>query len=68
MDALLGRYLTPTVILTDSSRGARRRRRRCAPPARRPLDQMVSEVRTLDDVVPRDAAEKIAEVAASARS
>ena len=64
MDALLGRYLTPTAILTDSEAEARAveaRLRGGAAPAAAP--SMIASIRSYDDVVPPDAAEKAAEVA-----
>jgi predicted exporter len=60
MDALLGTYVTPTVILTDSLEQARevgrvlRDEKKVAP-----LDALIASVRTLDDVVPTDQASKI---------
>ncbi len=53
MDALLGQYLTPTVILTDSSEAARALAEKLREDAAHaPLSEMVSNVRTLDDVLP----------------
>jgi predicted RND superfamily exporter protein len=62
MDVLLHRYLTPTAILTDSEAEARavEARLRAAGP---PLRDMIASIRSYDDVVPPDAAEKAAEVA-----
>jgi predicted RND superfamily exporter protein len=65
MDALLGRYLTPTVLLTDNEAEARAvaaRLREAA--ARPPLQGMIAQVRTYDDVLPPDQAAKQAEVEA----
>jgi predicted RND superfamily exporter protein len=60
MEALLGRYLTPTVILADDVDQARRiaariRAMREAPP----LSEHVASVRTIDDVLPPDQAVKL---------
>jgi uncharacterized protein len=60
MDALLGSYVTPTVILTDDPAQANAigdvlREERKHPP----LDALIASVRTLDDVVPTDQAHKI---------
>ncbi len=64
MDTLLGRYLTPTAILTDSEAEARavtaRLRAQAAHP---PLASMIASIRTYDDIVPPDEAEKQAELA-----
>jgi hypothetical protein len=65
MDALLGRYLTPTVLLTDSVAEARLvagRVREAA--ARPPLQGMIASIRTYDDVLPPDQDAKVAEVEA----
>jgi uncharacterized protein len=60
MDALLGSYVTPTVILADDPAQARAIGQRLEAEAREsPLDRMVARVRTLDDLVPRDQSEKI---------
>ena len=61
MDALLGSYVTPAVILTDDAEQARAigrvlREEKSAPP----LDRLLASVRTLDDVVPGDQDAKIA--------
>ncbi|HVV49080.1 MAG TPA: MMPL family transporter [Polyangia bacterium] len=64
MDTLLGRYLTPTVILTDSAAEARAVTARLrAEAAHPPLASMIASIRTWDDVVPPDEAEKQAELA-----
>jgi uncharacterized protein len=60
MDALLGSYVTPTVILTDDPDQARAvgrvlRDEKGSPP----LDALIASVRTLDDVVPTDQTRKI---------
>jgi|HubBroStandDraft_1064217.scaffolds.fasta_scaffold07473_5 uncharacterized protein len=61
MDALLGSYVTPTVILTDNVDQARTiaraiRERLHEPP----FESTIARVRTLDDVVPPDEERKIA--------
>jgi predicted RND superfamily exporter protein len=61
MDALLGTYVTPTVLLTDSPEQARAIGRVLADERKHPpLDGMIASVRTLDDVVPTDQGPKIA--------
>jgi predicted RND superfamily exporter protein len=62
MDGLLQRYLTPTAILTDSQAEADavEARLRAAGP---PLRDMIASIRSFDDLVPPDAAQKAAEVA-----
>jgi hypothetical protein len=61
MDDLLGTYVTPTVILADDPDEARaigrvlRKEEKVAP-----LDAMIANVRTLDDVVPTNQPAKIA--------
>ena len=63
MDRLLGRYLSPTVVLADSSEAATRlaeRLRRAA--AGPPLAGLVSEVRGPDNILPPDQEAKIKEV------
>jgi predicted exporter len=68
MDALLGQYLTPTVLLTDSPEQARlvetAARARLADPA---FGGMVSSIRAADDVLPVDQPAKIALVQAIRR-
>jgi predicted RND superfamily exporter protein len=63
MDALLGQYLTPLVMLTGSPEEtraiARELRKAMLTP---PLNDMVARVRTLDDLLPPDQAERQAEV------
>jgi hypothetical protein len=61
MDVLLHRYLTPTAILTDSAAEARavEARLRAAGP---PLRDMIASIRSYDDLVPPDAAEKADQV------
>jgi predicted RND superfamily exporter protein len=65
MDSVIGGYLTPTVLLTDSSEQAgavaARLRREVGDTD---LGALVSSIRTLDDVLPRDQETKIAEAAA----
>ena len=65
MDDLLGQYLTPTVLLADSPGQARalakEARTRLANPA---LAEMISSVRSGDDVLPPDQPAKIAMVQA----
>jgi predicted RND superfamily exporter protein len=64
MDTLLGRYLTPTAILTDSETEARAITERLRTEATRPpLASMIASIRTYDDVVPPDEAAKQAELA-----
>jgi predicted RND superfamily exporter protein len=65
MDSVLGGYLTPTVLLTDSSEQASA----VAALLRQEvsgtdLGALVSNIRTLDDVLPQDQEAKIAEAAA----
>jgi hypothetical protein len=61
MDALLGTYVTPTVLLADGPEQARAIGRALADEKKRPpLDGMIASVRTLDDVVPSDQGPKIA--------
>ncbi|HEX3345302.1 MAG TPA: MMPL family transporter, partial [Polyangiaceae bacterium] len=61
MDALLGSYVTPTVLLADDADEARAIGRVLVDEKKKPpLDGMIASVRTLDDVVPRDQAAKIA--------
>jgi predicted exporter len=60
MDAVLGRYLTPTVILTDGVAQARRVAEHLrAEAAHPPLSDMLESIRTVDDVVPSDQRAKI---------
>ena len=68
MDTLLGRYLTPTVILTDSVSEARIVAARLRDAASRPpLSTMVASIRTYDDLVPPDQETKREELAAIQR-
>ena len=65
MDRVLGRYLTPTVLLADSPAQAQAIATKLrADSEKTVLGAMISDIRTLDDVVPRQQAEKIAEAAA----
>jgi predicted RND superfamily exporter protein len=60
MDALLGAYLTPTVILADSEAQARAiGGALSADILRPPLDGLIARVLTIDDIVPRDQEEKV---------
>jgi predicted RND superfamily exporter protein len=64
VDNLLGRYLTPTVVLTDSPEQAREAERKVRDSVDHgPLAPMVASVRSADDVLPTDQAAKIAVVA-----
>jgi hypothetical protein len=68
MDTLLGRYLTPTVILTDSVSEARVVAARLRDAATKPpLASMVASIRTYDDLVPPDQDTKREELAAITR-
>ncbi len=65
MDAVLGQYLTPTVILCDDTTQARAiaeylRAETKTPP----LSDMIATIRTIDDVLPLDQPAKIDEAAA----
>lgn len=61
MDQLLGTYLTPTLLLCDDARQAETiGRALCEETKRSPLDALVAQVRTIDDVVPPDQPAKIA--------
>jgi hypothetical protein len=77
MDALMGRYLTPTALLTDNAAEARAVAARLrtlldggaagragAPAAPAPLSSMIASIRSYDDLVPPDQDEKADEVAA----
>jgi uncharacterized protein len=60
VDALLGRYLTPTVVLSDSaeaSRAAERAIRRSIEHG--PLKPLVASARSADDVLPQDQEAKL---------
>ncbi len=66
MDSLLGHYLTPTVLLTDTKKEAEdvaTRLREAT--AHDPLSQTVSETRTVDDVLPPQQEEKLVEIRAT---
>ncbi len=65
MDTLLGRYLSPTVLLADSAGEARAIADKLREAVKRPpLDAMVASVRTIDDVLPPDLDAKRTEVEA----
>lgn len=65
MDKLLGAYLTPTVVLTDSREQAEAVAARLRDETSHgALAPMISEIRTIDDVVPQQQAEKITEASA----
>ncbi|MDP9000689.1 MAG: MMPL family transporter [Myxococcota bacterium] len=60
VDALLGRYLTPTVVLSDSAEDARAAESAIRDSVDRGLLQpMVASVRTAGDVMPADQEEKL---------
>lgn len=62
MDKLLGEYLTPTVILADRADQANVIATRLREEATRPpLEERISNIRTLEDVLPAHQEEKIAE-------
>lgn len=64
MDALLGQYLTPLVVLTDSPDEARAVAAELRKAIQtRPLSEMVARVRTLDDMLPADQKERLDEIA-----
>jgi predicted RND superfamily exporter protein len=61
MDALLGTYLTPTVILADTPAQASAIATAVRAAAKKPpLDTLVASVRTLSDVLPADQPAKLA--------
>ncbi|HTA19713.1 MAG TPA: MMPL family transporter [Polyangia bacterium] len=65
MDVLMGRYLTPTALLTDSvaeARAVAAKLREVA--AKPPLASMIASIRTYDDLVPPDQDEKADEIGA----
>lgn len=65
MDALLGQYLTPTVLLTDTREQANALAVRLREDATQPpLAEGITEIRTIDDVLPTHQEGKIAETAA----
>jgi uncharacterized protein len=65
MDTLMGRYLTPTVLLTDSVAEARAVAARLELAiAQPPLSTMVASIRTYDDLLPPNQADKVAELEA----
>jgi uncharacterized protein len=60
MDTLLGRYVTPTVILADDPTQARDIAQRLREAAKAPpLADMVAQIQTSDDVLPQDQDEKL---------
>jgi predicted RND superfamily exporter protein len=68
MDSLLGRYLSPTVLLADSEGEARAIADKLREAVKHPpLDAMVASIRTIDDVLPPDLDAKRAEVEAIRR-
>jgi predicted RND superfamily exporter protein len=65
MDAVLGKYLTPTVILADDEAEAQKIARAVRDATtREPLRSMVADVRTLEDVLPPDQPVKLVEIEA----
>jgi uncharacterized protein len=63
MDALLGQYLTPVVLLADRPAEARAVERALREAMKKPpLNAMVAEVRTLADLLPPDVAERQREI------
>ena len=64
VDTLLGRYLTPTVVLTDSTDAAKAAEKDIrAKVEHGVLEPMVASVRGADDVLPKDQQAKLAVVA-----
>ena len=62
MDAVLGSYLTPTVLLADSPEQARAVRERLETARQKPpLSEMVTRVFSVDDVIPGDQLDKLEE-------
>jgi len=65
MDSVLGTYLTPTVVLADTTAQAEAIAARLRDETSHgELGAMISNIRTLDDVLPSEQAEKIAEASA----
>ncbi len=65
MDEVLGAYLTPTVVLTDSPEQARAIAARLRNPGAGSFaSKMIANVRTLDDVLPLEQPQKLVEMAA----
>jgi predicted RND superfamily exporter protein len=65
MDTLMGRYLTPTVVLSDSVAEARAVASELESASKQPpLSSMIASIRTYDRLVPPDQAEKSVEVEA----
>jgi predicted RND superfamily exporter protein len=68
MDTLMGRYLTPTAIMTDSVAEARAVAAKLRAAATKPpLKEMIASIRTYDDLVPPDQDAKAEEVEAIRR-
>jgi predicted RND superfamily exporter protein len=68
MDAMLGRNLAPTVFLADRPDQARALGRRLKEESgRAPLDELVADVRSPDDVLPPDQPARLAELDAIRR-
>lgn len=64
MDALLGQYLTPTVLLVDTEIEARQIAAGVRQAMKRPpLSDMVASVRSIDDILPADQDERLKEIA-----
>lgn len=60
MDKLLGRYLSPTVVLTDSPKAAQAAAKSLRDAAARPpLTERIDRVTTVEDVLPQEQAAKI---------
>lgn len=65
MDELLGQYLTPTVVLADTPSQADAVAARLRDETKRPpLSEMITSIRTIDDVLPRQQDEKLEEAEA----
>jgi hypothetical protein len=65
MDAVMGRYLTPTVLLTDSLAEARAVAAQVKAAATHPpLSAMIATIRTYDDLLPPNQDAKLAEIEA----
>jgi predicted RND superfamily exporter protein len=63
MDTLLGQYLTPVVLLADTSEEARSLARSLREAIKSPpLSYMVASIRLLDDLLPADQAQRQAEI------
>ena len=69
MNALLGAYLTPIAVIADDPAQARAIAARLREDVNKPpLDEMVSSIRTADEVLPADQPAKIAEIEAIRRA